>query len=142
MSGKVSDMGDVAGTRRKPWVLRTPDGQGEFTAFRDPIGSPPAIVVRVGKDEVRYHLRSLNDLDEMLKDRGGWVPLGATDERTAPAAGTVEAWARSPDNSLGGWYGLTKGMRGRFAAYIPPVMQALDLAELDAGHAGGRMRAV
>jgi hypothetical protein len=142
MSGKVSDMGDVAGTRRKPWLLWTPDGRTEFMAFRDPISSPPSIVVRMGKDELRYHLRSLNDLDEMLKEKGGWVTLGAADERTAPAAGSVEAWARSSDNPLGGWYGLTRGVRGRFAACIPPILEALDHAEIDREHEGGRMRAV
>ncbi len=134
-------MGDVAGTRRKPWALSTPDGQVTFTAFRDPISSPPSIVVRAGKDDLRYHLRALNDLHEMLKDKAGWMPLGAVDERTPAASGTVEAWARSSDNPLGGWYGLTKGMRGRFALYIPPIMKALGLAEIDREHAGGRMRA-
>jgi hypothetical protein len=123
-------------------VLRTPDGQTEFTAFRDPIASPPAIVVRVGRDELCYHLRCLNDLHEMLKDKGGWMPLGGADERTSAAAGTVEAWARSADNPVSGWYGLSRGMRGRFAVYVPPIMTALDLAEIDREHAGGRMRAV
>jgi hypothetical protein len=141
MSGKVSDMGDVAGTRRKPWALRTPDGQTAFTAFRDPVFSPPAIVIRVGTEELRYHLRSLNDLHEMLKEKAGWMALGGADERTTAAAGTVEAWARAADNPVGGWYGLSKGMRGRFAVYIPPIMAALDLAEVDMAHAGGRMRA-
>jgi hypothetical protein len=126
-----SDMGGVPGTRANPWVMETPGGAVPYVAFRDPAHTPPSIVVRAEGAEIRYHLRCLNDLDEMLKALGDWIPLGGTGEREPAAEGTVEAWARSAGNPLGGWYGQTRGSRGRFALYIPPIMQALALAELD-----------
>ena len=134
-------MGDVAGTRRRPWVLKTPDGAVEFSAWRDVAFDPPALVVKAGAAELRYHLRCLNDLHEMLKEHGGWMPLGIADEGKPAAEGTVEAWARSPQNPVKGWYGLKKGARGRFALYIPPIMKALDLAEVEGVPGKERMRA-
>ena len=41
------------GTKEDPWNLRTPSGESEFTAYRDEKADPPAIVVNVGKTEVR-----------------------------------------------------------------------------------------
>jgi hypothetical protein len=137
-----SDMGDVSGTKARPWVLKTPGGASEYSAYRDPTLDPPAIVVKVGTTELRYHLRCLNDLDEMLKSRGDWMPLGSADEQKPAAEGTVEAWARSPLNPVKGWYGLKKGLRGRFATYIPPIMKALNLAEMEDAPRNNRMRSV
>jgi hypothetical protein len=54
----------------------------------------------------------------------------------------MEAWGRSPKNPVGGWYGLKKGLRGRFAMYVPPVMEALGTAEVEHNPKGNRMRAV
>ena len=122
---------DGSGTREDPWVLRTPPGQSEYQAFRDESLDPPALVVQVGKTEVRYHLRCLDDLHAMLVAHGDWMPLGSADEQKPAAEGTVEAWARSDDNPVGGWYGLKKGLRGRFAIYVPPVMEALGRAEVE-----------
>jgi hypothetical protein len=126
-----SDMGGVTGTRGNPWVLKTPGGAVQFVAFRDPAHAPPAIVVRVHGEEKRYHLRCLNDLDEMLKKHRDWIPLGSAGEQEPAADGSVEAWARSPKNPAKGWYGLTQESRGNFALFIPPIMQALSLAEID-----------
>jgi hypothetical protein len=137
-----SDMGDVSGTKARPWVLHTPGGASGFRAYRDPTQDPPAIVIQAGGTEVSYHLRCLNDLDEMLKAHGDWLPLGIADEKAAAAEGTVEAWARSPKNPVRGWYGLKKGQRGRFAAFIPPIMAALGLAEIQDDPKNPRMRAV
>ena len=130
-----------SGTRDDPWVLNTPSGGSEYTAWRDEAASPPALVAQVGKTEVRYHLRSLDDLHAMLKKHGDWMPLGSADEQKPAADGTVEAWARSEDNPVGGWYGLKKGLRGRFANYVPPVMEALGLAEVEHNPKNNRMRA-
>jgi hypothetical protein len=130
------------GTEEHPWVLKTPSGGSEFTAFRDESRDPPALVVRVGKTELRYHLRCLTDLHEMLKAHGDWMPLGSADEQKPAAEGTVEAWGRSPDNPVGGWYGLKKGLRGRFAMYVPPVMKILKLAEVEDKPKNNRMRAL
>jgi hypothetical protein len=130
------------GTQDAPWQLTTPSGQGEFQAYRDEAADPPALVCLVGKTEVRYHLRCLEDLHAMLKAHGDWMPLGSADEQKPAAAGTVEAWARSPNNPVGGWYGLKKGLRGRFANYVPPVMKALGLAEVEDKPRNNRMRAL
>jgi hypothetical protein len=130
------------GTEQKPWVLKTPSGQSEFTAFRDESSDPPALVAQVGKTEVRYHLRAIDDLHAMLKTRSDWVPLGSADEQKPAADGTVEAWARSTDNPVGGWYGLKKGLRGRFGNYVPPVLEAMGLAEVEHQARNNRMRAV
>ncbi len=128
------------GTKEDPWVLRTPSGESEFTAYRDESLTPPAIVVLVGKTELRYHLQSLDDLHAMLKAHGDWMPLGNADEQKPAKEGTVEAWARSADNPVGGWYGLKKGLRGRFATYIPPIMEVLGKAEVEHNPRNNRMR--
>ena len=129
------------GTREQPWVLKTPSGQSEFTAYRDETADPPALVVQVGKTELRYQLRCLDDLAKMAKGHGDWMPLGSADEQKPAAPGSVEAWARSPDNPVKGWYGLKKGLRGRFANYVPPVMEVLGLAEVEHNVKNNRMRA-
>ncbi|MDX2039237.1 MAG: hypothetical protein SFX72_21500 [Isosphaeraceae bacterium] len=131
-----------SGTRQSPWVLRTPPGTSEFTAFRDEAADPPVLVVQVGKTELRYHLRCLTDLHAMLRDRGDWVLLGSADEQKPAADGTVEAWGRSPDNPVGGWYGIKKGLRGRFGMYVPPVLEVLGLAEVEHNAKNNRMRAI
>ena len=130
------------GTRERPWTLKTPSGQADFTAYRDDTLDPPALVVQVGKTEVRYHLQCLEDLHSMLRAHGDWMPLGSADEQKPAADGTVEAWGRAPGNPVGGWYGLKKGLRGRFGMYVPPVMEALGLAEVEHLPRNNRMRAL
>ena len=122
-------MGD--GTPESPWVLKTPSGGSEYEMFRDESLDPPALVCRVGKTELSYHLRCIEDLHAMLKAHGDWMPLGSADEQKPAAEGTVEAWARSPENPVGGWYGLKKGLRGRFGMYVPPLMAELGLPEVE-----------
>jgi uncharacterized protein DUF6855 len=122
-------------------MLKTPSGQSEFTAYRDEAADPPALVVQVGKTVLRYRLACLDDLAKMLQARADWMPLGIADEQKPAAPGTVEAWARAADNPVKGWYGLKKGLRGRFANYLPPVMEALGLAELEHNAKNNRMRA-
>lgn len=134
--------GASAGTRESPWLLQTPPGTSEFAAFRDEEADPPVLVVQVGKTELRYQLRCLTDLHAMLKEHGDWMLLGSTDEQKPAAAETVEAWGRSPENPVGGWYGLKKGLRGRFGMYVPPVMEALGLAEVEHNAKNNRIRAL
>jgi hypothetical protein len=129
------------GTQADPWVLKTPPGSSEYTAWRDEALDPPALVVQVGSTQLRYHLRAIDDLRAMLADRGDWVPLGSADEQKPAAEGSVEAWARSESNPVGGWYGLRKGYRGRFAMYVPPVLEELGLAEVEHNARNNRMRA-
>jgi hypothetical protein len=130
------------GTKARPWTLKTPSGQSEFLAYRDPAAVPPALVVTVGKTELRYHLRAIEDLGAMLSARGDWVLLGSTDEQKDPPTDTVEAWGRSASNPVGGWYGLKKGLRGRFGMYLPPVLEALGTAEVEHNLRNNRMRAL
>lgn len=137
-------MTDVTGegTKESPWVLTTPSGQSEYEAYRDEAGEPPALVVQVGKTQLKYDLRCIDDLHAMLKTAGDWVALGSADEQKPAPAGSVEAWARADDNPVGGWYGLRKGYRGRFGNYVPPVLEHLGLAEVEHNPRNNRMRAV
>ena len=129
------------GTREDPWVLLTPPGSSEYLMYRDEAADPPAMVCVVGKTTLGYQLRCLEDLHAMLSAHGDWMALGAADEQKPAADGTVEAWARSPENPVGGWYGIRKGLRGRFANYVPPVMEHLGLVELEHNPRNNRMRA-
>jgi hypothetical protein len=130
------------GTPNDPWVLTTPPGSSEFEAFRDPNANPPALVVQVGATELRYHLRCIDDLHAMLKANGDWMALGVADEQKEAKPNTVEAWGRDAGNPVGGWYGFKKGLRGRFANYVPPVLEALGLAEVEHNPRNNRMRAL
>jgi len=131
-----------SGTREDPWRLSTPPGKSQYQAYEDAAADPPALVVAVGGTELRYHLRCITDLHEVLQAHGDWMTLGNADEQKPAAEGTVEAWARAADNPVGGWYGLKKGLRGRFANYVPPVLERLGLAEVEHNPRNNRMRAV
>ena len=130
------------GTKPSPWQLKTPSGSSEYQMYKDETANPPALVCLVGKTELRYQLRAIDDLHKMLKANGGWVPLGSADEQKPAAEGTVEAWGRSAKNPVGGWYGLRKGYRGRFGMYMPPLLEALGLAEVEHNPKNNRMRAI
>ena len=132
----------MSGTKTSPWKLKTPSLQAEFEAYRDESLNPAALVVKVGKTELRYHLRCIEDLHAMLQSHGDWMPLGSADEQKPAAEGTVEAWGRAQSNPVGGWYGLKKGLRGRFGMYVPPVLEQLGLAEVEHNPKNNRMRAV
>ena len=131
-----------SGTKQSPWGLKTPSGSSDYQMYRDESLKPPALVCVVGKTELRYDLRCLDDLHAMLKKHGDWMLLGSADEQKPAVEGTVEAWGRSPKNPVGGWYGLKKGLRGRFGMYIPPLMEALGLAEVEHNAKNNRMRAI
>jgi hypothetical protein len=131
-----------SGTKENPWKLKTPPGTSDFEAWKDESASPPALVVQVGSTQLRYHLRCIADLHAMLKAHGDWVLLGSADEQKPAAEGTVEAWGRSPENPVAGWYGLRKGYRGRFGMYVPPVLRKLGLAEVEENPRNNRMRAL
>ena len=129
------------GTADDPWQLTTPSGSSQYQMYKDEALDPPAIVCQVGSTQLRYHLSAIEDLHAWLKQQGDWVPLGSADEQKPAAPGTVEAWARSEDNPVGGWYGLKKGLRGRFGMYMPPLLEALGLAEVEHNPRNNRMRA-
>ncbi len=133
-------MAKTVGTADTPWELKTPPGSSAFQAYRDVAGG--ALVVQVGKTQLKYQLSCIDDLHKMLLKHGDWMPLGGTDEQKPAPEGTVEAWGRSPKNPVGGWYGTKKGLRGRFGTYVPPVLEALGLAELEHNAKNNRMRAI
>jgi hypothetical protein len=132
----------ATGTKEDPWVLRTPPGTSEYTIHRDEQADPPALVCQVGSTTLRYRLRAVDDLHAWLVEQGGWVELGAADEKKPAKEATVEAWGRSPDNPVGGWYGLRNGYRGRFGMYLPPLLEELGLAEVTHDARNNSMRAV
>src|SRR2546422_11207208 len=121
MAKKVTGTGPM----QSPWQLTTPSGFSGYKRFKDESASPPALVCVVGKTELRYQLRAIEDLHKMLKANGGWMPLGSADEQKPAAEGTVEAWGRSPKNPVGGWYGPRKGYPGPFGMYMPALVAAL-----------------
>lgn len=129
------------GTKADPWQLLTPPGTSAYQMWRDETADPPALVCQVGGTQLRYHLRCIDDLAAWLRVQGDWVPLGGADEQKDAAPGTVEAWGRAADNPVGGWYGLKKGLRGRFGVYLPPLLEALGLAEITHDAKNNRMRA-
>ncbi len=130
------------GTKDDPWRLTTPSGQGTYQMYRDDTTDPPLLVCVVGTTTLAYQWRAVDDLHAMLLAYGDWMPLGSADEQKEAAPGTVEAWARSADNPVRGWYGTKKGLRGRFANYVPPLLEALGLAEVEHGLRNNRMRAL
>jgi hypothetical protein len=135
-------MGGGFGTKDNPWALTTPPGTSSYTMYRDDTSDPPALVCLVGSTTLRYRLQSIEDLHSWLLGRGDWVALGAADENKPAPEGSVEAWGRSPDNPVGGWYGLRKGYRGRFGMYLPPLLERLGLAEVSHDRRNNRMRGI
>ena len=134
-------MATGSGTREDPWQLTTANGGSQYQMWRDESTDPPSLVCQVGGTQLRYQLRAIDDLHAWLRTQADWVPLGGADEQKPAPAGTVEAWGRSEDNPVGGWYGLKKGLRGRFGVYLPPLLEHLGLAELEHNPRNNRMRA-
>ena len=134
-------MATGSGTKDDPWVLKTPPGTSAYQMWRDDAADPPTLYCQVGGTQLKYHLRAIEDLHAMLKAAGDWVPLGGADEQKPAPEGTVEAWGRSESNPVGGWYGMKKGLRGRFGVYLPPLLEALGLAEVTHDAKNNRMRA-
>jgi len=128
-------------TKENPWHLKTPPGTSEYTMHVENKDGKTVLVCTVGKTVLLYDARCVDDLHKMLKEGGDWVDLGGADEQKVAKEGTVEAWGRSAKNPVGGWYGLKKGLRGRFGVYVPPLMEALGLCELEHNPKNNRMRA-
>jgi hypothetical protein len=131
-----------SGTQDDPWQLTTPPGSSSYTMFRDDAADPPALICQVGSTRLSYDAQVIDDLHHWLREQGDWVPLGAADEQKPAKDGTVEAWGRSPDNPVGGWYGLRKGYRGRVGMYVPPLLEELGLAEVTHDPRNNSMRAI
>ncbi len=131
-----------SGTREDPWQLTTAPGTSAYTMYRDEDADPPTLVCQVGSTTLRYHLQAIDDLAAWLREQGDWVDLGAADEKKPAKPGTVEAWGRDEANPVGGWYGLRNGYRGRFGMYLPPLLEALGLVELEHNPRNNRVRAL
>ena len=129
------------GTKEKPMLLKTPPLYSEYTMHNDEKDGKAILVCTVGKTVLHYDAQILDDLHAMLKKHGDWMELGSADEQKPAKEGTVEAWGRSEKNPMGGWYGLKKGLRGRVGMYIPPLMEALKLAEVTHEAKGNKMKA-
>lgn len=138
MASKTPKMPTSAASAVK---LKTPPGTSDYEMWLDETAEPPALVCQVGKTQLRYDARCIEDLHAMLKKHGDWMLLGSADEQKPAAEGTVEAWGRSTKNPVKGWYGLKKGLRGRFGMYLPPLLEHLGLAEVEHNAKNNRMRA-
>lgn len=130
------------GTASDPWRLKTAPLSSEYTIHRDDESDPALLVCQVGSTKLTYLARAVDDLHAELLRRGDWVALGAADEKKEAAPDTVEAWGRSADNPVGGWFGQRKGYRGRFGMYVPPLLEALGLVELEHNPRNNRVRAL
>ncbi len=135
-------MATGSGTKDDPWVLQTPSLTSTFQMYRDESADPPVLVCTVGSTVLHYDLRVIDDMHAMLAAHGDWMPLGNADEQKPAPEGSVEAWARSADNPIGGWYGLKKGLRGRVGNYVTPVLEVMGLAELEHNPRNNRIRAI
>lgn len=129
------------GTKDKPLKLKTPPLTSDYTMHAEEKDGKQVLVCTVGKTVLLYDIRCIDDLHAMLVKHGDWMELGSADEQKPAKDGTVEAWGRSPKNPVGGWYGLKKGLRGRFGMYVPPLMEKLGLCELEHNAKNNRMRA-
>jgi hypothetical protein len=137
----MADTEHGSGTMRDPWNLSTPPGTSQFQMYRDDTVDPPLLVCQVGSTRLSYLARCLDDVPAMLRAHGQWMELGSADEGKPAKDGTLEAWARAEANPVGGWYGARTGYRGRFAMYVPPLLERLGLAELEHNPRNNRIRA-
>lgn len=96
---------------------------------RDHAADPAELVRQVGSTRLRYLARCLDDSPAMLRQHRDCLDLGSPDENKPAKDGMPEVWARSEGNPVGGWYGRRKGYRGRFAMYVPPLLEHLGLVE-------------
>jgi len=134
-------MAHKIGTKENPMALKTPPLTSDYTMHVDQKDGKDVLVCTVGKTVLFYNINCIDDLHTMLKNHGDWMELGSADEQKPAKDGTVEAWGRSESNPVGGWYGLKKGLRGRFGMYIPPLMEALGLAEVTHDPKNNKMKA-
>ncbi len=128
------------GTKDNPWQLKTPPLTAEYTMYRDDAVDPPLLICQVGSTKLTYLARAIDDVPAMLKQHGDWMMLGSADEQKPATEGTLEAWARAKTNPVGGWYGQKKGYRGRFAMYVPPLLEALGKVELEHNPKNNRVK--
>ncbi|WP_354066531.1 DUF6855 family protein [Clavibacter michiganensis] len=98
-----------SGTGEDPWTRTTPPGASEHSTHLDEDADPDVLVGHAGSTIPRCDGHAVEDLRTWLFTRGSCVPLGAADERTPVAVGSVRARARSPQDPLGGQDGPRAG---------------------------------
>ena len=108
---------------------------------RDDTADPAELVCQVGRPSSATSPAASTTSPPCCATHGDWMDLGSADENKPAKDGTLEAWARSDANPVGGWYGLRKGYRGRFAMYVPPLLEHLGLVELEHNPRNNRVRA-
>ncbi len=135
-------MKNKIGTKQNPMAFKTPPLSSDFTMHVDEKDGKEILVCTVGKTILHYDIRIINDLHAMLKAHGDWMELGSTDEQKPAKEGTVEAWGHAENKPVGGWYGLKKVFRGRVGMYIPPLIEALGLAEVTHLPKGNKIKAL
>ena len=116
--------------KANPWELKAPPGTASYAMNVDEKEGRELLVCTVGKTVLHGDLRCIADLHAMLTKHGDWMAMGGADEQKPAKEGTVVSWGRFPNNPVQGWYGLKKGLRGHFGVHVPPLMEALGLAEL------------
>ncbi len=132
----------MEGTKENTWKLKTPPLSSDYEMYKDTKDGKEVLVCVVGKTTLFYDYACIADLHAMLNAHGDWMELGSADEQKPAKEGTVEAWGRSESNPVGGWYGLKKGLRGRFGMYVPPLLEKLGLAEVTHDPKGNKMKAI
>ena len=131
-----------AGTKDDPWQLKTPPLTSEYEMYLDERDGNDGDRVRRRQDDAA--LRRPRDRRPARDARAARRLDGA---RAAPTSRSRRRRARSRrgarrrDNPVGGWYGLKKGLRGRFGMYMPPLLEELGLAEVEHNPRNNRMRA-
>ena len=126
--------------KNDPYQLKTPPGTSSYEMYFDRQGDKEVIVCTVGSTKLLYDARCVEDTVAFLKQHGDWLEMGGCDEQKDPKPGSLEAWARSLENPVGGWYGLKSGLRGRFGVYIPPLLEAMGLVEITHEAKNNRIR--
>lgn len=124
--------------------LRTPSLEGTEYDFDVDLPNQQIVITSAKCTEFRYQLRAIRDLYQWLKitNNGCWVFLGTKNQTETANPGSVEEWARSSLNPVGGFYGITNGFRGRFASFIPPILESMGLAEVEHNVNNNRMRSL
>lgn len=134
----MTQLSDLIGDSGAPIPLTTAPGTSAYTIYRD----GDSLVCQVGSTKLTYQLRAVDDLFAWLEEKADWVDLGGADENKTAPSGSVEEWGRAESNPVGGWYGLRKGYRGRFGLYLPPLLEALGVVELEHNPRNNRVRAL
>lgn len=108
--------------------LKTPTNKKTFHFHID---KDQIVITSQQKYQFSYHVDALKDLYEWLKSHENQaVRLAPRGEENDTVKDSVEEWARSEDNPRKGFYGLTKGRKGRFDSYIPPILEYMGFVTL------------